>query len=56
VAPPETGRANEAVVTLLPTKLGITTDDIAVVSGHSSPSKVLAITGMDDEVIKKAFG
>ena len=56
MAPPEKGRANEAVVELLSMKLGISTDDIMVVSGHSSPSKVIAITGTDDEAIKKAFG
>jgi uncharacterized protein YggU (UPF0235/DUF167 family) len=37
-------------------KLGISTDDIEVVSGHSSPPRAVAITGMDDEAIKKAFG
>lgn len=36
-APPEKGRANEAVV-------------------HSSPSKIVAIDGLDDEAIKKALG
>jgi uncharacterized protein YggU (UPF0235/DUF167 family) len=46
--PPEKVRANEAVVKLLSMKLGISTDDIEVVSGHSSPSKVIASTGMDD--------
>ena len=55
MAPPEKGKANEAVVAVLAERLGITTDDIMVVSGHSSPSKVIAITGMDDEAIKKAF-
>jgi len=55
MAPPEKGRANQAVMDLLATKLGICTDDIEVVSGHSSPSKLIAITGMDDEAIKKAF-
>ena len=54
-APPEKGRANKAIMDLLATKLGISTDDIEVVSGHSSPLKVIAITGMDDEAIKKAF-
>jgi uncharacterized protein (TIGR00251 family) len=54
-APPEKGKANEAVVEHLSTKLGISTDDIMVVSGHSSPSKVIAVTGMDDETSKKVF-
>jgi uncharacterized protein (TIGR00251 family) len=55
MAPPEKGKANEAVVQLLSMKLGISTDDIGVESGHSSPSKVIAVTGMDDDAIKKAF-
>lgn len=55
MAPPEKGRANEAVVELLSMKLGISTDDIEVVSSHSSASKVIAITGMDEGAIKKAF-
>ena len=55
MAPPEKGRANEAILELLSMKLGISTDDIEVVSGHSSPSKVIAIIGVDDEAIKKAF-
>lgn len=54
-APPEKGKANEAVVELLANRLSISTDEIAIESGHSSPSKVLAITGMDDEAIKVAL-
>jgi uncharacterized protein (TIGR00251 family) len=55
MAPPEKGKANESVVEILAEKLGIGTDDIEIVSGHSSPSKVLSIEGMDDESLKKAF-
>ena len=55
-APPEKGKANDAVVELLAAALGIATDDISVVSGHSSPAKVMAVAGMDDETIRKAFG
>jgi uncharacterized protein (TIGR00251 family) len=55
-APPEKGKANEAVIELLAEALGVSSDDIEVFSGHSSPSKIVAITGMNDEVIKKAFG
>jgi uncharacterized protein (TIGR00251 family) len=55
-APPEKGKANEAVIRLLAAALGIATDDISVVSGHSSPAKLVAISGIDDETIKKAFG
>ena len=55
-APPEKGRANEAVVELLAEKIGISTNDILIETGHSSPSKVITITSIDDEAIKKAFG
>lgn len=53
-APPEKGRANQAVVELLADRLGLSTDVVSVVSGHSAPSKVIAINGMDEEMIKKA--
>lgn len=54
-APPEQGKANGAVVELLAKRLGIGTGDITIESGHASPSKVVAITGMDDEAIRQAF-
>jgi hypothetical protein len=38
---------------LLAAALGI--DAIEIESGHSSPSKIIAITGMDDEAIRKVF-
>ena len=54
-AVPEKGQANESVVDLLASALGISSKDIEIQSGHSSPSKVIAITSMDHEAIKKAF-
>jgi uncharacterized protein (TIGR00251 family) len=54
-APPEKGRANEAVVALLADRLGVDPASIAVVSGHGSPAKVMAVDGMDDEAIRAAF-
>jgi len=56
MAPPEKGKANEAIVELLAERLGLSTHALAVASGHSSPSKVIAIKGLDDEAIKTAFG
>lgn len=55
IAPPEKGRANDAVVSLLAERLGLPADAIALASGHSSQSKVIAINGMDDNAIKKAL-
>jgi hypothetical protein len=54
-APPEKGRANEAVVALLAEHLGIDALSIAVVSGHGSPAKVVEVDGMDVEAIRVAF-
>jgi uncharacterized protein (TIGR00251 family) len=54
-APPEKGRANEAVVTLLADRLGTDSSSIAVVSGHGSSAKIVAVDGMDDEAIRQAF-
>ena len=53
MAPPEKGKANEVVVELLAAALGI--DAIEIESGHSSPSKIIAINGLDDEAIRKVF-
>lgn len=54
-APPEKGRANEAVVALLAERLGIDALSIALVSGHGSPAKVVAVGGMDDGAVRAAF-
>lgn len=56
MAPPENGRANEAVVDMLAERLGLPADAVAVASGHSSASKTITINGMDDEAINKARG
>lgn len=50
-APPEKGRANAAVIALLASKLNIDKDSIEIVSGHSSPLKVVCIHGLDDSQI-----
>lgn len=40
---------------MLADRLGIDPSSIAVVSGHGSPAKVVAVEGMDDEAIRAAF-
>ena len=55
-APPEKGKANEAVVTLLAKPLDVRRDTIEIVSGHGSPAKTVDIALMDNDVIKKVIG
>lgn len=54
-APPEKGRANEAVVALLAERLGVDVSTISVVSGHGSPAKIVAVDGMDDAAMQRVF-
>ena len=54
-APPEKGRANEAVIALLAERLGIDASSIAMVSGRGSPAKVVDVEGMDAAAIRQAF-
>jgi len=49
------GRADEAVFALLAERLGTDASSIAVVSGHASARKVVAVDGMEDAVIRVAF-
>ena len=48
-APPERGRANEAVVRLIAESLSLPRDRVAVVSGHTARDKVVEITGISAE-------
>jgi uncharacterized protein len=46
-APPEGGRANEAVVRLLAETLEVPRDDVTLVSGHGARDKVVDLAGLD---------
>ena len=48
-APPDKGKANDAVVKLLAAKLGVSRSDVNIVRGHTSRSKEVRIEGMDRE-------
>ena len=47
-APPEGGKANEAVLQLLADRLGVPKGDVTVVSGRSSRDKIVQVTGIDE--------
>lgn len=55
MAPPEKGRANAAVIDLLASRLSIDKERIEVISGHSSPAKVLEFAGWDDSELAAAL-
>ena len=45
-APPEGGRANDAVVRLLADAVGVPARDVEIVSGHAAREKVVALAGI----------
>lgn len=45
-APPEAGKANEAVQRLLADALGVQISQILLLRGHAQPKKVLQINGL----------
>ena len=48
-APPEAGRANEAVLALLADALGVRRRDLALTSGRTSRDKVVTLSGVTDD-------
>jgi uncharacterized protein len=53
-APPERGRANDAVCEVLAEALGVPARDVTVVRGHTGPAKTLRVEGLlPDEVARR---
>jgi uncharacterized protein (TIGR00251 family) len=52
-APPEHGRANEAVLRLLATKLAVPREAVSLVSGHSGRDKIVELTGLGPALIER---
>ncbi len=55
-APPEGGRANEAVLRLLAETLEIPRRNVTLVSGHSARDKVVALDGLDADEAERRLG
>jgi uncharacterized protein (TIGR00251 family) len=55
-APPENGKANDAVLDLLATTLEIPRARIEIVSGHGSRDKTVAVDGLPVEEIDALLG
>lgn len=45
-APPEGGKANEAILELLAEKLRVKPRDLAILTGHASPEKAIRVSGV----------
>ncbi|MBU1743339.1 MAG: YggU family protein [Proteobacteria bacterium] len=45
-APPVEGKANEACITLLAELLGVKRTQVAIISGHASRTKTVAVEGV----------
>ncbi|HEY6835721.1 MAG TPA: DUF167 domain-containing protein [Gaiellaceae bacterium] len=52
-APPEDGRANDAVLALLAERVGLPRRSLAIVSGRTSRDKVVEMTGIDRDEAEK---
>lgn len=55
-APPERGKANAAVVALLAKELGASASSVKIVSGTTSPRKVVEIVGPSEMEIRRKLG
>ncbi|MDP9304361.1 MAG: DUF167 domain-containing protein [Actinomycetota bacterium] len=52
-APPEGGRANEAVVRLLADTLSLPRDAVTLVSGHGARDKTVQLAGLDSTQVER---
>ena len=52
-APPEGGRANDAVVGLLAETLSLPRNAVTLVSGHSARDKIVRLDGLDQTQIER---
>ena len=55
-APPEKGKANEAVLALLAEALGVKLLQLRLVAGGRSPHKRCLVTGLSEEQVREALG
>ena len=54
-APPEGGRANDAVVAVIAEALGLRTQQVRIVKGHAQPRKVVEIVGVETADVLARF-
>lgn len=52
-APPEKGRANAAVESLIAAALDVPRSDVRIVSGHGAARKILEIDRLDEALVRQ---
>ena len=52
-APPEDGRANEAVAEVLGESLGVKARDVTIVRGQRSRAKLIEVSGLDEPELRR---
>jgi uncharacterized protein (TIGR00251 family) len=52
-APPERGKANKAVLSLLSGKLKLPVSSLEIISGHASPDKVLLVPLTSEQLLQR---
>jgi uncharacterized protein (TIGR00251 family) len=52
-APPEGGRANEAVIRLLADALSLPREAVTVISGHGARDKIVQLAGLDSSQVER---
>lgn len=52
-APPEKGRANDALVHLLAAAVDVPANSVAVVSGHGARDKIVEVTGVAPSEVER---
>jgi uncharacterized protein len=52
-APPERGRANQALVELLAEALGVPRSEVRVVAGQTAKAKVVEVDGLEAEDVER---
>ncbi len=55
-APPERGKANEALICLLASRLGVSRSKVRIVSGHTTHLKRVAVDGMTSGQVLDLLG
>jgi uncharacterized protein (TIGR00251 family) len=55
-APPKEGMANEALIDFLSQSLNTARRNVFIVSGHSSRTKIIEVSGVDLETVQRLAG